>query len=256
MLLVTTPGRTLVGLAVASLLVAGLAERADAQQGRLRGIVTGEDGAPVAQATVSIPELDRHTPTDGYGRFSFGMLPKGELEISVRRIGYQALTARIIVTAVGIDSVRLRLVARTPVLTPVEISERERRRRQGITDFHERRTRGLGSFITREEIEARGASHTSDVLRTRPGIRFVRAGGRLGIRFVSTSIVRRDCAPMIWVDGQRAPGMEIDDVLATDIEGIELYSGPSTTPMEFSQGSSTSTCGTIVVWTREPGRGR
>jgi len=57
---------------------------------------------------------------------------------------------------------------------------------------------------------------------------------------------------MMWIDGQRAPGMEIDEIPLTDIEGIELYNGASTTPAEFSQTNSTQ-CGTIVIWTRLPG---
>lgn len=243
------------GLVVLFLLGAGT-EQLAAQQGRLRGIVTSRDGAPIGDATVSIVALGLHTRTDAVGRFTFRSLPRGELEIVVRRLGYEARTARVIVTAVGTDLVRLSLVELPASLPAVETSERERRRREGIEGFHERRARGLGAYVSREDIEARGASLPSDVLRTTPGIRFVRTGGRIGIRFVSGAIVRRDCAPMIWLDGQRTPGLEIDDVLATDIEGIELYSGPSTTPMQFSQGSSTSTCGTIVVWTREPGRVR
>jgi hypothetical protein len=59
---------------------------------------------------------------------------------------------------------------------------------------------------------------------------------------------------MIWIDGQRAPGMEIDEIPLNDIEGIELYNGPSTTPAEFWQANG-SQCGTIVVWTRLPGGG-
>ena len=37
-----------------------------------------------------------------------------------------------------------------------------------------------------------------------------------------------------------------------DIEGIELYSGPSSTPMQFAS-SDGKTCGTVVIWSRPPG---
>jgi hypothetical protein len=46
--------------------------------------------------------------------------------------------------------------------------------------------------------------------------------------------------------------MEIDEIPLNDIEGIELYNGPSTTPAEFWQANG-SQCGTIVVWSRLPG---
>jgi hypothetical protein len=48
--------------------------------------------------------------------------------------------------------------------------------------------------------------------------------------------------------------MELDQIPANDIEGIELYRGASTTPAQFWQGSTQNTfCGTIVVWSRLPG---
>ena len=56
---------------------------------------------------------------------------------------------------------------------------------------------------------------------------------------------------MIWLDGQRAPGMELDDIPAVDVEAMELYRGVSTTPSEFAY--PPPRCGTIVVWTRLPG---
>ena len=64
---------------------------------------------------------------------------------------------------------------------------------------------------------------TSDVLREMPGIRLVRTRTGRGIRFASASSRRGDCLPMIWIDGQRAEGLEVDDIPLSDIEGIELY---------------------------------
>jgi hypothetical protein len=61
------------------------------------------------------------------------------------------------------------------------------------------------------------------------------------------------CNPLIWVDGQQAPGLEIDDILASDIHAIEVYRGPSTTPAQFVMNGS-APCGTIVVWTRRKDR--
>jgi hypothetical protein len=47
-------------------------------------------------------------------------------------------------------------------------------------------------------------------------------------------------------------GLEMDDFPASDVEAMELYPGPATTPMQFSQGT-TLTCGAVVIWTRIPG---
>lgn len=225
-----------------------------AQQGRLRGIVTDSAGTPIRDADIGIVALRKLTRTDDQGRFAFNSLRRGDIEVSVRRLGYHPQTAHVLITAGTIDALRVTLLPRAALLSSVEVAVTEERRREGIEDFHRRRIRGIGTYITREQIAARHSGTTSDVLRTTPGLRVVRLrGGGRGVRFETRSITRRDCMPMIWIDGQKAPGLEVDDITFTDIEGIELYNGPSTTPMQFSQGSSTSTCGTIVIWTRTPG---
>lgn len=228
------------------------ARHAAAQQRSLHGIVTDSAGAPIRDADVGIASLRRLTRTGEQGRFVFDKLPQGKLELSVRRLGYHPRIVHAVIAAPH-DSVRITLVATPAALAGVYVKASAERRREGIEDFHRRRIRGVGSYITRDEILAFNTYRTSDVLRVQPGIRLVQLAGNMGVRFNSSSIVRRDCSPMIWLDGQRAPGLEIDQIPATDIEGIELYKGPSTTPAQFSQHSASSTCGTIVVWTRNPG---
>jgi outer membrane receptor for ferrienterochelin and colicin len=114
--------------------------------------------------------------------------------------------------------------------------------------------RGQGNYVTREDIEARHAARLSDALSSVPGINLVRHGvhGGMAVRFMNSSVIRRDCVPQYWLDGVRADDVEIDDFSPSDIEGIELYQGPSTTPLQFSQGATTK-CGAVVIWTRIPG---
>jgi hypothetical protein len=129
----------------------------------------------------------------------------------------------------------------------MEITETEKRGR-GLEEFYRRRARGTGGkFFTRDDIQKRNAKRTTDVIRGTPGIRFVGSG----IRFQSA---KGQCIPLVWLDGQPVENMELDAIPVTDVEGIELYSGPSTVPMQFSQKWSKDACGTIVVWTRIPGK--
>jgi len=79
----------------------------------------------------------------------------------------------------------------------------------------------------------------------------LRTGG-YGARFAAFSGSRSGCTPNLWIDGQLVPGAEIDDVLATDLEAIELYENWTSTPHQFSKGTALP-CGTIVLWTRVPG---
>ena len=160
-------------------------------------------------------------------------------------------TIKVTLTAAAADSLTVKLTELAEVLSAMAVSAPEAHRRQGIEDFYWRQARGIGTFVTKDQIRARNVSALSDMLRSTPGVRFVRAGGGKGIRFISTSN-RRECVPMIWLDGQRAVGLELDDVSANDVEGMELYQSLASTPPQFSRGGGTP-CGTIVVWSRVPG---
>ena len=61
------------------------------------------------------------------------------------------------------------------------------------------------------------------------------------------------CQPDIWLDGTRSQAMEVDELLPSTVEAIELYPYLSTIPAEFQRvGANTTPCGTIVIWSRIP----
>jgi outer membrane receptor for Fe3+-dicitrate len=152
------------------------------------------------------------------------------------------------------DSLRVIMQAEPIKLPQVEIAETEERH-PFFDEYEKRRHRGIGTFITQKDLEKLNTSYTSDAFRRLPGMRFVNGTQGLGVRFVSNigmgGSVRSGgvCQPTIWVDGQPAPGMEIDEIRAQDIHGIEIYRGAATTPPQFAK-YGTAQCGTIVVWTR------
>ena len=240
------------GVGAATLLLAGASWTHAQGPGTLRGLVVDTTGAAVRDADVGIASLRRLARTDDSGRFVFSRLPVGLVEVTVRRMSYLPAKAKADVGAAGNDSLRIVMSLNVAMLETMNVTAGEMRRREQIEDFHRRRIRGIGNYITRDEIDARASGTPSDMLRNTPGIRFVKVPSGRGVRFPTTSLSRRDCAPMIWIDGQRAAGLEIDDITLTDIEGIEIYNGPSTTPFQFSQVTGSATCGTIVVWSRPP----
>lgn len=227
---------------------------ARAQRSALRGVVRDSGGTPIANADVEIATRRVQIRTTEDGRFFITRLYAGVVEVSIRRIGYEPAKARARLQDGSVSVVDVILVARPAQLDRVDVSARERQR-LGVDGFHQRRRQGLGTYVTREDIDMRNAMSVSAMLRTVPGIRFISVRGNSsvqGVRFNNTSIRQRDCMPMLWIDGQAAPGLEVDDVNLPDIEGIELYNGPSTTPMQFSQQQKDNTCGTIVIWSRPP----
>lgn len=215
---------------------------------------------PVAAVKLDLArgsELIASTLSDSLGRFSLTVPRAGEYELRALRVGY----ATTIVPAVRILSsetleVELALAVAAIPLDPLRIVARGRTvsRYLGEVGFYDREQRGVGSFLTRYEIERRGGTLLSDVLRNVSGVRLVRAdrtGRRAEIR-----LRNRRCAPSVYLDGAvvrvsgpaRPTDMALDDVvLSVDIDGIEVYHGPSETPAEFSRDAN---CGVVAIWTR------
>ena len=236
-------------------LIAGHARTARAQgTGTLRGVVIDSaTRTPVSGAEVSAAALRQFARTDHHGEFTLDKLPAGEIELSIRRVGYEPQRETIVATGGSRDSVLIVLVAQPEVLSGVAVSAAARRQREGVQGFYARRERGVGAFVTREDLEARHARVPTDALNL-PGISLVHTRYGTSVRFTTGASLRRNCPPTLWIDGQRARGMELDEIPVNDIEGIELYHGPSVTPAQFWQGNESNTaCGTIVVWSRTPG---
>lgn len=223
-------------------------------QRSVRVSVADSNGVPVAGAEVRIAG-GRQLKTDSAGRVRFVNPDTGATSFSIRRLGFEPQTVRFFVGRAS-DTLHVILVERLIELDGVMVSARAH---PFIENFDRRRRRGVGTFITPLEIERRRASQSSDVLRQVPMVRLVRLPtGGVGIRFPGVLSIRRsteDCIPMLWVDGQRAPSLEIDDIRADDLMAIELYRGASVVPNEFATSGRTQ-CGVVVIWTKRNMSGR
>lgn len=242
------------GLAILALaLVTDASAQVPSGRRELVGIVRDPRGVAVEGATVEIPGAG--TRTDVKGMFRLFTADVDTLTIAIRRPGYSPIEAQISARGRQWDTLVVELEQLATNLPAARVEE-EAVRRAGLRGFYERRDRRQqGLFITREEIVARGASRLTDVLQARTGIQLVRLSNtRSGVRFATYSGSRGiSCIPDMWVDGQRARGMEVDDLAPNTVEAMELYDTFATVPFEFSHSANAVPCGTIIVWTRPPG---
>lgn len=217
----------------------------------LVGLVRDSTGTAVEDAIVEISGVLART--DARGTFRLYTSNVDTVTIAIRRLGFSPVSALLTARDRKWDTVVVEMDRVAQRLAKVSVKAATALARLGLKDLEERRTKGLGQFVSREEIAARNTNRPSDVLRDKRGVRVVRirSGGH-GVRFAAFTSSRPNCAPSIWVDGQLVPDMELDEITANDIEAIELYESWTSTPMEFSKGTEPP-CGTIVVWTRVPG---
>jgi outer membrane cobalamin receptor len=185
--------------------------------------------------------------TDEEGFFAFDSVPAGIYFLEVTLLGYGERRDTLRVEA-GADLDVLVTLSVTPLpLEPILVEVRRLYVPAYRAGFEERRRFRSGTFFTREDIEARGAMHFSDLLRMVPGARVTPSA-----RWGPVVTLRGGCRPQLWVDGVRTvTPLGMDDLLPPmDVDAVEVYHGAQT-PAEFGGDA----CGTIVVWTRrgEPG---
>lgn len=209
------------------------------------GIVVDEGKVPVPSAELVLKrqgEQSRVVRSGTDGRFSFPDVRPGPIALTVRRMGYTARTLNIDVTAAGVASpveVKLEEIASDIAAVLVEGSKGH------LQEFYEHKaTSNFAKFFERKDIEKRNPIYLSELLRTVAGASLY-ASERTGNR-----IMLRDCKPMVWVDGMRAPGAELDEVARPmDVAGLEVYPSSAGLPPQY-QDRNNRMCGAIVVWTR------
>ena len=59
------------------------------------------------------------------------------------------------------------------------------------------------------------------------------------------------CILRVIVDGMAMPaGTSLDNVTPNEVAGMEIYAGPSSTPVELAHYQEDTWCGAIMIWTK------
>jgi hypothetical protein len=239
----------------------------------LRGTVVDDaNEKPIAGATVSLDALKLQVVTDSAGNFRIPTIPLGRYVVSIKRLGYGALSA--IVTFSGSDTLEydFALVKQATALPEVAVTTPARVPPK-LIEFEQRRQLGFGRFLTDSVLTKNVNRRLSEILGQVPGTRIVRGPGSngwlanpvgytSGVKFeLSPMDVNRgadpnQCYAAVMLDGNRIfsghPGellFDLNSLSTNSIAGIEFYRDAATIPAKFNQ-TSGKTCGLIVIWTK------
>ncbi|HEX7050430.1 MAG TPA: carboxypeptidase regulatory-like domain-containing protein [Longimicrobiales bacterium] len=218
------------------------------QGGRIVGrVIETDTDQPIAGAVVRLPELERTGLTDGDGRFVFADVPPGSFALEVSHIAYDTARGTVPMSDDDVVEVLVRLGGHAIALDSILVTTH---RRGVLAGFYQRMEEGVGTFITREQIERRSQRTLTELLG--------QAGVRVGAGYL---YVRRwGCPPMVYLDGvpltrpalSRHPMREARDAIElvdpADVEGIEVYHGASQAPGIYARRNAA--CGVIGIWTR------
>lgn len=226
---------------------------------RLVGRVIDQTRHLIPGVEVLVNGAEVRSTTSASGVFQLQILPS-DSTVAFRRIGYRPLVVRIDPLPPGDDTLLVQLES-----VPIQLSEitvvgtaTKPLRYAGTTKYDEvflRRKIGLGTLVTREDIDSRFGFHTYELLQTIPGVR-IWNGPPKRIRFARC---QEPGGITVFVDGVRQlsdssalglgeePAIEtLSRINPSDIEMIEVFRGPSEIPGIYHWNG----CAVIAIWTR------
>lgn len=198
----------------------------------------------LTSAQVLIDMQDVKAVLSNQARFVVSDIAPGRRRIDIRAPGYKPLTTFLDFQPGQTIQKTFELEFTGEQLPDLEVEEKASKTLVRFSDFEQRRSRGVGHFITRDEIRARGYMNMGDALRTVKGVRV--NCGAIDCR-IQMARAAPGCGPTFWVDGVEVRSFAESTPIA-DVQGVEIYRGSGEIPAEFT--GSTAGCGVIVIWTR------
>ena len=228
----------------------------EADIGRIVGFVReGDRGGGIAGVSIRLEGPDERTAiTDRDGAFRFELLPEGTYTIRADHLAYEAVEVEVDVA--GDDRttrVEIRLLPGTIAVAPLVVQVEGRRPTFGpLVQVYERidrqRRMGLGTILTRDDIERRVGGRVTDLMQGMAGVRVIPGPEGTTIQ-MRRAVSLRGCPVQIYLDGIKVgTGSPDDYVIPTELEILEVYRGGSQVPPEFS--GSDAQCGVVAMWTR------
>jgi hypothetical protein len=244
---------------------------ADAQV--VRGVLQdAESDAPIVGGTVTLMDAAdsvlARAIADDRGEFVLRAPAEGEFRLAGSRIGYADAAALLFLGERVVVDVIFRLSVSAVLLEPITVEARRRITPGSILNA-ERRERGLGVFLTQEDVLARTRHDVRDALVDLEGIR-VRAGrngvdcglGRArgsGIPLWDgnclTSSMGWGCMIVVINELPAPDGFVLSDVLppAHQVSAIEVYRTYREVPNEHKLWAwptgRREPCGVVAIWT-------
>jgi hypothetical protein len=228
--------------------------------GVIDGAVVDSTLGPVPMAEVSVLRTPLRLLTNQQGRFRIIDVAAGQYILIVRRMGFRPISQVIDVRESDTLRVSYELsrVPRNLLDTVRVVAERTSR---DLQEFEQRRSQGLGEFLTRDQIARRGSVELVDLMRGFRSISIAEDPSKGGAFPELIAYNKRDygnfltsgagaCPMQVVVDGVNMPsGFDLTlGPLVSQIAGIEVYGGPSSAPPKF-QGMDRR-CGLVLIWTR------
>jgi hypothetical protein len=171
-------------------------------------------------------------------------LPAGTFSVEARSLGMAPASANVDLSPTKPAVVYIELSKKAQELENVVVQGRSRAIRPDLLEFLDRKRRGVGQFLTPDNLELKHAFSLVDALRMSPGITIMPSG-----KFGHVILMHGGCAANVYLDGMRMSDATetVDDIPPNQIAGIEIYDTGIGVPARFLQWNG---CGVVLLWTK------
>lgn len=200
---------------------------------------------PIQDVSVQLEGTKKSVVTNDRGYFSFGQQPFGTYTLKLSHIAYKTREVPLHISGNLTQNAEIEMTQRPIKLPGIQVSVMPRAPDHDIQGMIRRMNLGLGTFITRETLEARPDAKLGDMLRGVPGIAVFQNGMDQYLE-----VRGKSCTPVVYVDGvyhPLDPDVGVNEFYAGDLEAIEVYMGQET-PAVFLRPGFQYPCATIVLW--------
>ena len=233
-----------------------------AAQVRIEGIVRADaDGAPLAGARIQVLDGFEHrvatVVADSLGTFRIPLRRLGTYRLRTSHAGFRQATGTLLTEAFPFLNVEVRLRPDGALAAPVTVVTRAQvLPTPALEGYHARLRSGSGRYFTRETVDRLRPAYLSDLIATAPGIEVERSADE--DRTLHARLPAGRCTVRVYLDGELlntrdaggglGPAPIDGTVVATAVEGIEVYPDPAAVPPPFREPADA--CGAVAVWTR------
>jgi outer membrane receptor protein involved in Fe transport len=232
---------------------------AQAPTGAITGVVRDSAGLRLELVAIGIVGAiggEHRATTNDSGSYHIPAVGVGSQKLFARRVGFAPETVSVVVLAGDVMHADFIMTAAVQALPGEAVVADPTRGKMG--PFNRRKARGVGAFVTRDDIEKRQPGTMSELLRYLPGVAVTQkmAGEPQPVHMQRSvhSSLQSTCVVQLYVDGHPYPHGNVDDFAPTLIEGVEVYRSASEIPADFR--TRDATCGLIALWTRDPDAAR
>lgn len=199
----------------------------------LVGVGDAETGAFVPGAEVQVKGTGRRAHTDEMGRARLASLPAGQYTVEVRRVGYEPLSAPVLLAER--DSTDVVMLMQASVTRLPEVAVHERPMEGGhIAEFETLRATGQGRFVALQDVERqRDYSFNSFLLTNLPSMRVKDFGGAYRVEMVRGM----KCQPLVFLDGTLIADGDVSGVSPKSLAAIAWFESGQIPP-KYRRGGS------------------